>query len=103
MDAPTTDLAALERDLLARVAAARDDAALEALRVEALGKQGSISALMRTLGQMSPDSRSEFGARLNTLKTAITEAIVTRKAEFAETALEARLKSEAVDVTLPPV
>jgi len=103
MDAPTTDLSALERDLLARVDAARDDGALEAVRVEALGKQGSISALMRTLGQMSPEQRQDFGAKLNTLKTALTEAIVTKKAAFAESALEAQLKAEAVDVTLPPV
>ncbi len=103
MNAPTTDLATLERDLLARVDAARDDAALEAVRVEALGKQGSISALMRTLGQMSAEERSAFGAKLNTLKTALTEAIVARKAEFAEAALESKLKAEAVDVTLPPV
>ena len=104
MDASTqTDLATLERDLLARVDAARDDAALEAVRVEALGKQGSISGLMRTLGQMSAEERSAFGAKLNTLKTALTEAIVARKAEFAEAALESKLKAEAVDVTLPPV
>ena len=103
MDAVTTDLSALERDLLARVDEARDDAALEAVRVEALGKQGSIPALMRTLGQMSAEQRSEFGAKLNGLKTALTEAIVTKKAAFSEAALEAQLKSEALDVTLPPV
>jgi phenylalanyl-tRNA synthetase alpha chain len=103
MTASSTDLAALEADLAARIAAAGDDAALEALRVEALGKQGSISALMKTLGSMSPDERKAFGPKLNALKDSVTEAIVTKKAAFAEAALDAQLKAEAVDVTLPPV
>jgi phenylalanyl-tRNA synthetase alpha chain len=103
MEAMTTDTEALERDLMARVAAAADEAALEALRVEALGKQGSISALMRNLGSMSPDERKSFGAALNVLKDRVTEAIVTKKAAFAEAALDAQLKAEAVDVTLPAV
>ncbi|HRP11922.1 MAG TPA: phenylalanine--tRNA ligase subunit alpha, partial [Terricaulis sp.] len=103
MDSHTTDLQALEADLLARVAAAGDDAGLEALRVEALGKQGSISALMKNLGTMSPDERKAFGPKLNSLKDKVTEAIVAKKAAFAEAALEAQLKAEAVDVTLPPV
>jgi phenylalanyl-tRNA synthetase alpha chain len=103
MDALTNDLEALETTLLARVEAAGDDSALEALRVEALGKQGSVSALMKNLGAMSPDERKAFGPKLNGLKDKLTEAIVTKKASFAEAALEAQLKAEAVDVTLPPV
>src|SRR5690242_15222891 len=99
----TIDLEELERTLLARTAAANDDASLEALRVEALGKQGSISALMKNLGAMSPDERKTFGAALNVLKDKVTEAIVTKKAAFAEAALDRQLQSEAVDVTLPPV
>jgi phenylalanyl-tRNA synthetase alpha chain len=99
----TTDLEDLERGLLARVEQANDEASLEALRVEALGKQGSISALMRNLGQMSPDERKTFGAALNVLKDRVTEAIVTKKATLAEAALDRQLQSEAVDVTLPPV
>ena len=99
----TNDLEALERDLLARVTAANDEASLEALRVEALGKQGSISALMKNLGAMSPDERKTFGAALNVLKDKVTEAIVTKKAALAEAALDRQLQSEAVDVTLPPV
>lgn len=99
----TTDLQSLERTLLARVGAANDEASLEALRVEALGKQGSISALMRNLGQMSPDERKSFGAALNQLKDKVTEAILTKKATLAEAALDRQLQSEAVDVTLPPV
>ena len=98
-----TDLDHLERDLLARAAAANDEASLEALRVEALGKQGSISTLMKNLGSMSPDERKSFGAALNVLKDKITEIILTKKADLAEAALDRQLQSEAVDVTLPPV
>ena len=103
MNATTNDLESLERDLLARAAAANDEPSLEALRVEALGKQGSISALMKNLGAMSPDERKTFGAALNVLKDKVTEAIVTKKAAMAEAALDRQLQSEAVDVTLPPV
>jgi phenylalanyl-tRNA synthetase alpha chain len=97
------DLEALERDVLARVTAANDEASLEALRVEALGKQGAISALMKNLGAMSPDERKTFGAGLNILKDKVTEAIVTKKAAMAEAALDRQLQAEALDVTLPPV
>ncbi len=88
---------------MARVSAANDEATLEDLRVQALGKQGSISALMKNLGAMSPDERKTFGGALNVLKDKVTEAIVTKKAAMAEAALDRQLQSEAVDVTLPPV
>ncbi|MBL8548850.1 MAG: phenylalanine--tRNA ligase subunit alpha [Hyphomonadaceae bacterium] len=101
MDAMTTDISALERDLLARIDAASDEAALEGVRVEALGKQGAISNLMRTLGQMSAEQRQEMGPKLNGLKDRVGEAVVVKKAGLAEAALEAKLKAEAVDVTLP--
>ncbi len=96
-------LGPIEADLTARIESASDDASLEAIRVEALGKQGSVSALMKTLGAMSPDERKEFGPKLNALKDSITEAILTKKAAFAEVALDRQLQSEAVDVTLPPL
>ena len=86
---------------MARVTAANDEVSLEALRVEALGKQGSISALMKNLGAMSPDERKTFGGALNVLKDKVTEAIVTKKAGMAEAALDRQLQAEAVDVTLP--
>ncbi len=101
MDAPTTDIPALERDLLARTEAAADEAALDALRVEALGKQGLVSGLMRTLGAMSPDERQRMGPLLNGLKDRVSEAITVKKAALAEAALEAQLRANAVDVTLP--
>jgi phenylalanyl-tRNA synthetase alpha chain len=97
-----TDLPNLEADLSARIAGAGDEATLEAIRVEALGKQGAISGLMKTLGSMSPEERQQMGPKLNGLKDRVTEAIVARKAQLAEAALEARLVAEKVDASLPP-
>jgi phenylalanyl-tRNA synthetase alpha chain len=102
MDAALPDLSTLENDLLARLDAAADEAAVEAVRIEALGKQGAISALMKTLGSMSPADRQTMGPKLNGLKDKLTEAILARKAALAEAALEARLAGERVDVSLPP-
>jgi phenylalanyl-tRNA synthetase alpha chain len=103
MNATNNDLNELERTLMVRVDAANDEAALEAVRVEALGKQGAISALMKNLGSMSPDERKTFGAALNAVKDKLSEAIVVKKATLSEAALDRQLQSEAVDVTLPPV
>ncbi len=102
MSQTSPDLSALERDLSDRIASTSDEAALEGIRVEALGKQGAISALMKTLGAMSPDERQAMGPKLNGLKDRIGEAIVARKATLAEAALEAKLIAEKVDVSLPP-
>jgi len=94
-------LETLERDILKDVAAANDEAALEALRVAALGKKGSISERMKGLGAMAPDERKEAGAALNLLKDKVAGAISDRKSALQESALEKRLASEKVDVTLP--
>lgn len=103
MNAQTLDLEALETELRSRITASHTEADLEAVRVEALGKQGQISQLMRTLGQMSPEQRQSAGQALNGLKDRVSEEIMAKKATLAEAALDAQLKSEAVDVTLPPV
>jgi phenylalanyl-tRNA synthetase alpha chain len=96
-----TSLDALEQELLAQVSSACDEAGVEAIRVSALGKKGAISERMATLGKMAPDERKAAGAALNVLKDKVTEALATKKALFAEAALEARLVSEKIDVTLP--
>jgi phenylalanyl-tRNA synthetase alpha chain len=96
-----TSLDALEQELLAQVSSACDEAGVEAIRVSALGKKGAISERMATLGKMAPDERKAAGAALNVLKDKVTEALATKKAWFAEAALEARLVSEKIDVTLP--
>src|ERR1700731_1493185 len=96
-----TELAKLESQILADVAAANDEAALEAVRVAALGKKGSISALLATLGKMSPDERKTEGAKINLAKDAVTEALAARREILKSAALDARLASETIDVTLP--
>ncbi len=96
-----TDLSSLESETLAAIAAASDENALEAVRVGALGKKGSISALLATLGKMSPDERKTAGAAINALKDKATSALGERRAVLKEAALDARLAAETVDVTLP--
>src|SRR5262249_34598225 len=96
-----SDITALEDKLLADVASAGDEAALEAVRVAALGRNGSISALLKTLGGMTPDERKEQGPRINGLKDRIGEAIAARRAALKDAALDQRLNTETIDVTLP--
>ena len=102
MDGETTNLEALESALMARIARSEDEASLETVRVEALGKQGVVSGLMRNLGAMAPEERKAMGARLNEMKDRLGEALTVRKAGLAEAALEAKLIAEKVDVSLPP-
>ncbi|MFL5023768.1 MAG: phenylalanine--tRNA ligase subunit alpha [Microvirga sp.] len=96
-----TDLNQLERDLLTQVEAAGDEAALESVRVSALGKKGSVSELLKTLGAMTPEERKERGPLINGLRDKVQGAITTKKDTLAEAALEARLSAERIDVTLP--
>jgi phenylalanyl-tRNA synthetase alpha chain len=96
-----TDIQNLERDILNAIADAADEAALEQVRVSALGKKGTISELLKTLGGMSPEERKENGPLLNTLRDRVSNAIAVRKTELQQQALNARLASERVDVTLP--
>ncbi len=96
-----TDLTTLEAELTARVAAAADLAALEAIRVEALGKTGSISELLKTLGKLTPDERREQGPKINGLRDAVQTAIAARKAALETAELDAKLASERVDLSLP--
>jgi len=95
------DIVSLERQILESISAASDETALEGVRVSALGKKGSISELLKTLGGMSPDERKANGPLFNTLRDRVTDAIATRKSELANAALNARLASERIDVTLP--
>jgi phenylalanyl-tRNA synthetase alpha chain len=96
-----SDLAALETELMGAVAAAPDEPSLEAVRVAALGKSGSVSALLRTLGTMTPEERKTQGALINGVKDRVTAALNERKDALKNAALGARLNTETVDVTLP--
>src|SRR5688500_15151875 len=91
----------LENSLLADIAAASDEQAIEAVRVAALGKKGSVSEMLKTLGSMSAEERQVKGPAINGLKNRVTEALTARKAELKDVAITARLVAEKVDVTLP--
>ncbi|SEO75512.1 phenylalanyl-tRNA synthetase, alpha subunit [Salinihabitans flavidus] len=83
------------------IADAADENALEALRVQAVGKKGEISLRMRELGKMSPEERQIAGPALNALKDEINSALAAKKAALADAALDERLRGEWLDVTLP--
>jgi phenylalanyl-tRNA synthetase alpha chain len=96
-----TDITALEHELMRTIDAAGDEAGLEAARIAALGKRGSISALLATLGKMSPDERKAKGPLINGLKDRIAEAVAARREVLKSATLERRLNTEAIDITLP--
>jgi phenylalanyl-tRNA synthetase alpha chain len=96
-----TDLASLNSHALSAIDAAATLDALEAVRIDLLGKQGSISALLKTLGQMSPEERQTTGAAINSLREAVTAAISAKKAALETAALDARLATERLDMSLP--
>src|SRR3954468_9876444 len=91
----------LRTELLGAVAGAADGAALEAVRVDALGKKGAITGLMKDLGALAPEERKAFGQRVNALRDDITAAIEAKKVSLSAAALDARLAAETFDVTLP--
>ena len=96
-----TDLTAIEAELTANISAASDLAAIEQVRISALGRKGRVSELMGRLGKMPPDERKSFGASVNQLKDRVTAALEARKEALETAALAARLASEQADVTLP--
>jgi phenylalanyl-tRNA synthetase alpha chain len=96
-----SDLAQLENEILADIAAAADEAALEAVRVAALGKNGTVTALLKTLGTLTPERRKSEGPLINGMKDRVNAALAARREIFKTAALEARLNTESIDVTLP--
>jgi len=97
-----TDLTTLQAELMATIAGADTPDAIEDVRVRALGKQGAITALLKSLGGMSPEERQTTGPRIHGLREAVTAAIGDRKAGLERAALDARLAGETLDMTLPP-
>jgi phenylalanyl-tRNA synthetase alpha chain len=95
------DIDSLRQSLLGQIAAAPDSAALEQIRVAALGKKGAVSELMRGLGQMDPEERKAAGPALNRLKDDVDSALRAARDKLDEIALDARLADERIDVTLP--
>ena len=96
-----SDLNELVSQAQARIAEAGDEAALEAVRVDYLGKKGLFTEQMKGLGKLSPEERPKMGAVINAAKTQVTEALNARRAAIEAEILNRRLASETVDVTLP--
>ena len=99
MSAPELDT--LRSELLEAIARAGDLAKLEELRVSALGKKGSVSALMQQLGALPPEARKDYGQAVNALKTSVGAALEAKRTELSSAALGEKLAHERADVTLP--
>ena len=91
----------LRQKYLSAIADAADEAALEDLRVAAVGKKGEVSLKMRELGKMTAEERQVAGPKLNALKDEINAALAAKKAALEDAALDERLRTEWLDVTLP--
>ena len=96
-----TNIETLQAGLLAEIDAADTPEAVEALRVRALGKSGEITALLKTLGAMTPEQRSAEGPKIHGCREAVTAALAARKAQLETAVLNQKLAAEAVDMSLP--
>jgi phenylalanyl-tRNA synthetase alpha chain len=96
-----TDLEQLVETAQADIGACADPRALEALRVEWLGKKGRITAQMKQLGGLPAEQRKAFGERINRIRDAVTAALESRRTELEQAELARRIASDRIDVTLP--
>ncbi|MEO7688851.1 MAG: phenylalanine--tRNA ligase subunit alpha [Sphingomonas sp.] len=96
-----TDLDHMRDNLLAAIDASGGLDALDTVRVGALGKQGSVTGLLKTLGSMSPEERQAQGPQIHALREAVTAAIANKKIALDRADLDARLARETLDMTLP--
>jgi phenylalanyl-tRNA synthetase alpha chain len=96
-----SDLEALKHTAVAQIQAAADLSALEQLRVDLLGKKGSVTEQMKLLGSLPPEERKAFGAQVNIVRDAISAALAERKTTLDALVLSARLAAETIDVSQP--
>ncbi len=96
-----TTLEQLRARALERIRAARSLAELEAVRVEALGRKGTLAQAGKELGKLPPEERARIGRLLNAVKQCLEETLEVRRKEFEEEALRRRLDAEWLDLTLP--
>ncbi len=95
------DSETLLAEALQAIELAGDEKSLDSLRVQYLGKKGSFTDLLKSLGQLPADERPAAGEKINQAKKALQQAIESRKGELVSAALDARLNAERLDVTLP--
>ena len=94
----------LREQLDAAVSAAASVAELDSLKVEYLGKKGSVTALLKSMGKLSVEEKKSFGSEVNALKEYATEAIAARAAQLQALELQKELDAmEQFDISLPPV
>ena len=98
---PQAGLTEMETQALERIAAAASVEELESVRVDVLGRKGTLARISKDMGKLSPAERAELGKRLNAVKQSVDGALSARKLEFEQVALRARLDAEWVDLTLP--
>ena len=96
-----TDLTSQKQTALDAIAKADTLDALEAVRLDALGKKGWVSLALKTLGGMSPEERSEAAPTIQAVRAEIADALDAKKGELESAALEAQLAAETIDLTLP--
>ena len=94
-------LAKIRTEALSAFESAADSAALDALRVQYLGKKGELTAVLKMMGKLSAEERPAMGQLANEVRAALEEAIENTAKKLAEAALEQQLKNETVDVTIP--
>ena len=94
-------LSDLESGALARILAARSPQELEPVRIEVLGRKGSLAQISKEMGSIAPEERARAGKLLNAAKRKLEEALESRQQQFAGAALQARLDAEWIDLTLP--
>src|SRR3569832_222746 len=87
--------------MLDRIAAAQSLGDLETMRVSALGKAGSITALLKSLGSMDAETRAAEAPKIHALREAVTDAIASRKGALEAAELERKLATERIDLSLP--
>ncbi|MDL2341174.1 MAG: phenylalanine--tRNA ligase subunit alpha, partial [Pseudomonadota bacterium] len=90
-----------QQALIGQIGGAGDLAALEQLRIAALGKSGAITALLKSLGAMDPETRAIEGPKIHALREAVSDALVSRKAALENAELDRKLATETLDLTLP--
>lgn len=99
--AMSDELRAIQERVEQGLAKARTLEALEQVRVASLGKKGSLTAIMRSMGRLPKEERPAMGQLANTVRANVEAAIGQRREQLAKAALEARISAEAADVTLP--
>ena len=92
---------ALRTSTLDRIATAADTEALEAIRIEVVGKSGTLTSYLRSMGQVPKEERAEVGKTVNAVRNEVEAALESKKAALSATELEAKMAADAVDITLP--